>query len=62
MFVRITLLVVVALLGMLVLALWLVRRSLGRDGGPSIMRHCDACGKPTSDAATFCPFCGAKLT
>ena len=62
MVVRITLLVVVALLGFLALAVWLVRRSLGRDGEPSRMRRCDACGKSTSVAATFCGHCGARLT
>ena len=62
MVVRITLLVVVALAGMLVLALWLVRRAPRRDKRVARSSRCSACGQPSSDAATFCGHCGSPLT
>ncbi|HKQ50584.1 MAG TPA: zinc-ribbon domain-containing protein [Phycisphaerae bacterium] len=62
MFLSITQFIVVAVIGVIVVGVWLIRRALADTASRTKYPRCRACGQSAPDGASFCGHCGARLT
>ncbi len=62
MFVSITQIVVIAVIGAIIAGVWLVRRAISDGEAQRKSPYCRACGQLKPGSGEYCGRCGARLT